>query len=284
MFTIFPIIAEGVSIKAEPLTDSVDWLTNSVFVTVIVTGIILFLARRATAHMKLVPDGGAQNLFEALVEGLYDMLEGIVGKHMIKRTFPLLATIFIFILASNWFGLLPGVGTVGFGKITGPLRSISEIDHPLLRPVNADLNITLGMAAVFTLCWVYWTLTETGPIQFLKHTFLPKGGLTGALAILMGPIFLFVGVIELISIAFRPVSLSLRLFGNIFAGENLMHAMSGMGDSLPTPFALGLSVLLPLPFYFLEILVGLIQAIVFMLLCAVYIQLSTSHDEEDHAH
>ena len=283
MLTFFPI-AEGVSIKAEALTDSVGWLTNSIVVTVIVTCIILFFARRATANMKLVPDAGGQNIFEALVEGLYEMLEGIVGKHMITRTFSLLATIFIFILASNWFGLLPGVGTIGFGKITGPLRSIGELDHPLLRPVNADLNMTLGMAAVFMVCWVYWTLTETGPVQFLKHTFLPKGGVTGVLKWIMVPIFMFVGVIELISIAFRPVSLSLRLFGNIFAGENLMHAMSSMGDSLPTPFALALSVILPLPFYFLEILVGLIQAIVFMLLCAVYIQLSTTHDEEEHAH
>lgn len=283
MLTIFPI-AEEVSIKAEPLTESVSWLTNSIFVAAIVTVIILFFARRATAKMKLVPDAGAQNIFEALVEGLYDMLEGIVGKHMIKRVFPLLATIFIFILTSNWFGLLPGVGTIGFGNITGPLRSIAEMDHPLLRPVSADLNMTLGMAAVFMLCWVYWTLTETGPVQFLKHTFLPKGGVTGFLAVIMVPIFLFVGVIEMISIAFRPVSLSLRLFGNIFAGENLMHAMGGMGDKLSAPFSYILSVLLPLPFYFLEILVGMIQAIVFMLLCAVYIQLSTTHDEEEHAH
>jgi len=244
--------------------------------------VILVLARRATAKMQLVPSG-AQNLFEVLVEGLYDMLEGIVGKRLIGRTFPLLATIFIFILAANWFGLVPGVGTIGFGEKTGPL-TLKEIEHPLLRPSNADLNMTLAMALLFMCLWVYWTFTETGPVNFLKHTFLPKGGVTGLMWFLLLPIFIFVGLIELLSIAFRSVSLSLRLFGNIFAGENLMHAMSSMGDKLPAPFSFLLSVALPLPFYFLELLVGLIQALVFMLLCAVYIQLSTTHDEEEHAH
>lgn len=282
MLGIFPIVAEGVSITAQPISESARWLTNSIFVTFLVAVIILILARRATAKMQLVPTG-TQNLFEAMVEGLYNMLEGIVGKHMIGKTFSLLATIFIFILTANWFGLLPGVGTIGFGEKVGPL-TLKEIHHPLLRPANADLNMTLAMAALFMILWIYWTLTETGPVQFLKHTFLPKGGVTGFLKLIMIPIFFFVGVIELISIAFRPVSLSLRLFGNIFAGENLMHAMSSMGDKLPPPFSFLLSVALPLPFYFLELLVGLIQAVVFMLLCAVYIQLSTTHDEEEHAH
>ena len=284
MLTIF-FIAEGIPINAEPLTDSLAWLTNSLFVAAIVTCIILFFARRATATMKLVPGNGIQNLFEALVEGLYGMLEGIVGKHMIKRTFPLLATIFIFILVSNLFALFPGVGTIGFGKITGPLGSISEMDRPLLRPVNADLNMTLGMAVVFMMYWVYWTFTETGPIQFLKHIFVPKGDITGILRLLLLPVFLFVGLIELLSITFRLLSLSMRLFGNIFAGENLLHTMGGLGNMLPAPLAYASSILLPLPFYFLEILVGLIQALVFMLLCAVYIQLSTTHDEEEaHGH
>lgn len=280
MFGFFPIVAEGVSITAQPLFESAPWFTNSIFVTILVTVLILVLARRATAKMQLVPTG-SQNLFEAMIEGLYETLEGIVGRHMIARTFSLLATIFIFILAANWFGLLPGVGTIGFGEKVGPL-TLHEVEHPLLRPASADLNMTLAMAALFMVMWIYWTLTESGPLNFLKHTFLPKGGLKGLMWLALLPIFIFVGVIELISIAFRPVSLSLRLFGNIFAGENLMHAMGSMGDKLPAPFSHLLSVLLPLPFYFLELLVGLIQALVFMLLCAVYIQLSTTHDAEEH--
>jgi F-type H+-transporting ATPase subunit a len=270
---------QGVPITAEAPISTLPYLTNSILVAGICTVILLILARNATRKMELVPRK-AQNLFEALVEGLYETLEGIVGRHMIARTFSLLATIFIFILTANWFGLLPGVGTIGFGERIGPLAS-AHVIHPLLRPASADLNMTLSIAALFMIVWLYWTFTETGPIQFLKHTFGPKGGLTGFLKVVLIPIFIFVGLIELISIAFRLVSLSMRLYGNIFAGENLLHAMGSLGDKLPGVLAPLSSVLLPLPFYFLELLVGLIQAFVFMLLCAVYVQLSTSHEEED---
>lgn len=274
----------GVSIMAEPAVPTAHYLTSSIVVALLCTVILLVLARRATARMELIPRG-TQNWFEALVESLYDIIEGIVGKHMVARTFPLLATIFIYILTANYFGLLPGVGTVGFGPKTGPL-AVSEVTNPLLRPASADLNMTLAIAGLFMVLWIYWTFRVTGPVQFLKHTFGPKGGLTGIMKTVLIPIFFFVGVIEVISIAFRLVSLSMRLYGNIFAGENLLHAMSTLGDKLPLPIAYLSSILLPLPFYFLELLVGVIQAFVFMLLCAVYIQLSTTHDEEEagHAH
>ena len=95
------------------------------------------------------------------------------------------------------------------------------------------------------------------------------------------PLFLFVGVTELVSIAIRPVSLSLRLFGNIFAGETLLHAMSSLGSVLPIPLNWLTSVLFPLPFYFLELLVGVLQAFVFAILCSVYIKLSTGHEGEE---
>jgi F-type H+-transporting ATPase subunit a len=271
----------GVPITAEPPIPTIHYLTNSILVAGLCTLVLLWLSRRATRRMQLIPRG-TQNVFEALIEGLYETLEGIVGKHMIARTFALLATIFIYILTANYFGLLPGVGTVGFGEKSGPL-ALTEVTHPLLRPASADLNMTLAIAALFMVLWLYWTFTVTGPVQFLKHTFGPKGGLTGFLKIILIPIFIFVGLIEVISIAFRLVSLSMRLYGNIFAGENLLHAMSTLGDKLPLPVAYLSSILLPLPFYFLELLVGLIQAFVFMLLCAVYIQLSTTHEEEDHA-
>lgn len=271
--------SHGVSIMAEPAIPTAHYLTSSIVVAIICTALLLVLSRRATRRMELIPRG-PQNIFEALVEGLYDMLEGIVGKQMISRTFALLATMFIYILTSNYLGLLPGVGTIGFGVKSGPL-ALSEVTNPLLRSASADLNMTLAIAGLFMVLWIYWTCTVTGPIQFIKHTFGPKGGLTGFLRVVLIPIFFFVGIIEVISIAFRLVSLSMRLYGNIFAGENLLHAMSTLGDKLPLPIAYLSSILLPLPFYFLELLVGLIQAFVFMLLCAVYIQLSTSPEEED---
>ncbi len=261
-----------------------EWLTNSVLVSSIVVLTIVWLARRATRKMQVVPTG-SQNVFEAIIAMLYTMLEGIVGKHMIAKTFSLLATLFIYILVSNWFGLLPGVGSIGWGESIGPL-SLEHADVPLLRPGTADLNTTLGMAAVFMAMWLYWSIAELGVGGSLKHIFGTKGGLTGVMAIALAPVFFAVGIIEVVSIAFRPVSLSLRLFGNVFAGENLLSTMITLGDTLGLPRFLAYisSIVIPIPFYFLELLVGLLQALVFTLLCAVYIQLSTTHDEGDAHH
>ncbi len=282
MFNLFAQIP----LNAERLPGMGSTLTNSLLVAAIVTVLILWLCRRATSKMEIVPGRPEQNIFEAVVEALYDMVEGIVGRHMVARTFPLLATLFIFILISNWFGLLPGVGTIGFGAhgtVHGPGLSLHEVEAPLLRPANADLNLTLGMALIFSAFWLYWSFQELGAGGFITHIFGVKGGLTGVLAIALLPIFIFVGIIEVISIAFRPVSLSLRLFGNIYAGENLMHTMSNLGDTMGAPHAIALimKVLIPIPFYFLEILVGVVQALVFTLLCAVYIQLMTAHEGGD---
>ncbi len=282
MFSIPPILA-SIPLNAQRAEGYPSWLSNSVFVGVIVVGIILLMVRRSTSKMELVPTSpGGQNLFESVVEGLYSTLEGIVGKHMIARVFPLLATFFLFIVVANWFGLLPGVGTVGFGAHPpGAGLSLHEIEVPLLRPTNADLNMTLAMALISMVAWLIWTLQEQGIVGFIKHTFGVKGGLKGMMALLLAPLFFFVGVIEIVSIIFRPVSLSLRLFGNIYAGENLLHTMSTLGQILNLPGWLSavMSVVIPIPFYFMELLVGILQALVFTLLVAVYIQLSTSHEE-----
>jgi F-type H+-transporting ATPase subunit a len=283
----FSLIAAGLTLNAPNFSEEtlgvgyLEWLTNSLVATFLVVGAVVFWARQATQSVELVP-GPTQNLFEAIIEALHDMLEGIVGKHMVTRSFSLLATLFIFILIANWFSLLPGVGSIGWGH-PGPEGHGFEVTVPLLRPTTADLNMTFGMSAVFMCFWLYWTISEIGVGGFLNHTFGVKGGLKGLMALLLFPIFFFVGIIEVISILFRPVSLSLRLFGNIFAGETLLTTMITLGDSLGFPvwIAYASSVLLPIPFYFLELLVGLLQAFVFTLLCAVYIQLSTSHDEEE---
>jgi F-type H+-transporting ATPase subunit a len=277
------LAAEQLTVTANPLNANVGWFTNSMLVTVIVTILVVVWARRSTEKMSLIPSG-VQNLFEAVVETLYVTFEGIVGKHMIPKVFSLLGTLFIFILASNWFGLIPGVGTIGFGEPGTLPLSLKEVSAPLLRPANADLNMTLGMALFFMAWWVLWTIQEVGVIGFFKENFAPKGGLKGVLWLALLPLFLFVGVIEMISIAIRPVSLSFRLFGNMYAGETLLHTMSGLGASLPFPLNWLCSILFPLPFYFLELLVGLLQAFVFAMLCAVYIKLSTEHPEGQAAH
>lgn len=153
---------------------------------------------------------------------------------------------------------------------------------PLLRPPSADLNFTLALACVFMVVWAWVTIKEVGLWGFLVHTFGPKGGVQGFMKYPLIVVFFMVGVIELVSIAARPVSLSLRLFGNVYAGETLLYSMMHMGKNFGLtgiPYFIS-SVILPLPFYFLELLVGILQATVFALLCAVFIKLSTTHDEE----
>jgi F-type H+-transporting ATPase subunit a len=242
-------------------------VTNSMLVTWIVAiGLIVF-AQLATRKMSQVP-GGAQNLLEWLIEGLYRLLESIIGRHLVERTFWFFATIFIFILAANWISLVPGVGTIGWGH---PTSHGFVIDEPLLRGANADLNLTLSMALVFFACWIVWAIQEVGVGGVAKELFAPKGDTTGALRLLMIVVFFAAGCLEIISILFRPISLSFRLYGNVFAGENMLETMATM---VP-----GLSWLLPIPFYFMELLVGLVQAMVFMLLTAVFTLLICQHEE-----
>jgi F-type H+-transporting ATPase subunit a len=247
-------------------------ITNSMLVTWIVAlGLIVF-AQVATRNMKAVPQG-AQNFWEWLVESLSGFLEGVIGRHLVQRTFWFFASVFIFILFANWIGLIPGFGTIGW-KVQYSDGHTAWL--PLFRGANADLNMTLAMALVFFACWIVWALRETGPVGIVKELFAPKGDTTGFLKALMIVVFLAAGLLEVISILFRPVSLGFRLYGNIFAGENMLEAMARL---IP-----GLGWLLPIPFYFMELLVGLVQAMVFMLLTAVFTLLICQHEEgEGHA-
>ncbi len=246
------------------------FITNSMVVTWIVAlGLIVF-AQVATRRVQQVPSG-APNFWEWLVESLYNFLEGIIGKDLVKKTFWFFATIFIFILATNWFGLIPGVGSVGWGE-QGPHGFV--VTRPLLRGGNADLNMTFAMSAIFMVLWVVWAVQANGVGGVIMHLFGPKGESSGVLRVLMVLIFFLVGFLEIFSIAFRPISLSFRLYGNIFAGENMLEAMMNL-----VPW---LGWLLPVPFYFMELLVGVVQALVFMLLTAVFTMLICMHDEDEH--
>ena len=248
--------------KVGPLT-----ITNSMLVTWGVAIGLIFFARIATRKIQAVP-AGAQNFWEWLVESLHGFLEGIIGHELVKKTFWFFATIFIFILFSNWFGLIPGVGTIGRGVASDHGFQITD---PLLRGANADLNMTLAMAMIFFACWLVWAFQANGAGGFILHLFGPKGDTTGVLKVLMIFVFIVVGMLEVVSILFRPVSLSFRLYGNIFAGENMLESMAHL---VP-----GFGWLIPIPFYFLEVLVGLVQALVFMLLTAVFTLLICQHDE-----
>jgi F-type H+-transporting ATPase subunit a len=248
-------------------------ITNSMILTWVVAVVLILFAQFATRNLQAIPQG-AQNFWEWLVESLHDFLEGIIGADLVKKTFWFFATLFIFILGCNWFGLIPGVGSIGWGHpdAQGHLTHLSD---PLFRGANADLNMTLAMSMVFFVFWTIWAFQANGAGGFFLHIFGPKGDTAGALKILMIGVFLLVGLLEVVSILFRPVSLSFRLYGNVFAGENMLETMSMLSPTM--------GWLLAIPFYFMELLVGLVQALVFMLLTSVFTLLICQHDEE-HAH
>ena len=249
-------------------------ITNSMLVTWVVAAGIIVFAQTATRKIKPVPDG-VQNFWEWLVESLYNFLESVIGPQLVKKTFWFFATIFIFILFLNWFGLLPGVGTIGWGH-HDPVTNYFHVDRPLLRGGNADLNMTTAMAAIFFVLWVVWAIQANGVGGFLRHLFGAKGETTGILKLVMVVVFFMVGWLEIVSILFRPISLSFRLFGNVYAGENMLETMANLVPSL--------SWLIPIPFYFMELLVGIVQALVFMLLTAVFTLLIAAHEPGQKAH
>ncbi|MEY4271668.1 MAG: hypothetical protein RL250_534 [Verrucomicrobiota bacterium] len=245
-------------------------ISNSILTTWIIAILIIIGVRLAVGTPKLIP-GKGQSVVEGLAQGLRDALEPIVGKQMIGKTFPLLCGFFVFILLMNWSGLLPGVGTVKYQHGGHWLDAI--------RPANSDLNTTLALSVVSFLAWTYFVLRYAG-VKVLVHDLFgnkaDRKEIGWTMWILLSFIFLGVGGIEVVSIAFRLISLSFRLFGNVFGGENLIHSLGGIAPYV-IPAIAGL----------LEVLVGLIQAFVFTLLSAVYIGLICNHEgghDEEHAH
>jgi F-type H+-transporting ATPase subunit a len=250
-------------------------VTNAMLVAWIVTILIVLMARAATGKIQLVPRG-MQNFLEFLIEGLYDMLEAILGKHLVRKTFWFFASAFLFILFSNWFGLLPLIGNI----TVIPAGETQPVG--LFRAANSDLNMPLALATLYGLLWLYWSITEIGVVGSLKHIFGAPKGNDGIMKIIIPFIFFVVGLIEIVSILFRQVSLPLRLYGNVYAGETLLETMTHLAVSFGGVAQI-FSFFLPLPFYFLELLVGLVQALVFMLLTSVFTTLMCQHEEE-HGH
>lgn len=242
-------------------------ITNSmVAMGVVALGLILF-AQLATRNLQMVPRG-LQNFAEWIIEFLTDFLGGILGPKLARQTFWYFATVFLFILSANWFGLLPGVGTVGWGSAGAHGFHVSE---PVLRGANADLNMTFALAVGFFVMWIIWSVRANGVGGFLSHIFVYHGDATGAMRALLFLIFFLVGFLEVISIMIRPISLTFRLFGNVYAGESLLETMLHLGGNL--------GFLAALPFYGLELMVGAIQALVFTLLTAVFTALMCKHDD-----
>ena len=262
----------GVNPQAETLFKIGQFgVTNSILTTWILAAIIILAIRVLVGTPKIIPSKG-QALVENMASGLRDALEPIVGKNMIGKVFPTLCGFFIFILLMNWSGLLPGVGTIKYQHDGKWVEAI--------RPATSDLNTTLALSVISFIAWTYFVLRYAGLKVLIFDLFgnkADKKEIGFPMWILLSFIFLGVGGIELVSIAFRLISLSFRLYGNVFGGENLIHSLGGLAPYV-VPALAGL----------LEVLVGLIQAFVFTLLSAVYIGLICNHEgghaDEHHAH
>jgi F-type H+-transporting ATPase subunit a len=249
-------------------------ITNSMVAMWVVAAVIILIAQLATRRISLVPTG-LQNLLETVVEGLQEFLGTIMGEKLARQTFWFFGSIFIFIICANWMGLFPGVGTIGHNRVDEAGNIVQWV--PWLRGANADLNMTLGLALVFFAMWLIWSIRSNGPGGFLAHIFVYQGEGKGLIKIMLVAIFFLVGFLEVVSIMIRPLTLTFRLYGNIYAGESLLELMLYMGGKW-------FGWLAALPFYFLELLVGAIQALVFTLLTAVFTSLMCHHEEGDHGH
>ena len=276
--------SEGVSLVSEEIFKlGVFQVTNSMVTSWIISIAIVIIVKLLVGRTSLIPSKG-QLIVESAITSLRTMLEPIVGKKVFYPSFWLLSGLFIFILIHNWSGLLPGVGTIGQGIQEG---NHFKITKPLIRPGNADLNMTLALALVANLCWVYFIVRYAGLKAIIKDWFGNKADKTQVNFLifgLLGILFIAVGFIEVLSILFRPVSLTFRLFGNVYGGESLLHSMFYLGETLnlnETLINISMAIA-PIPFYFMEVLIGLVQAMVFMLLVSVYIGLICNHGEENH--
>jgi F-type H+-transporting ATPase subunit a len=184
-------------------------VTNSMATSWVVAIALIVAIRLAIKKPRLVPPH-SQAIVERAVEGIMDLVAPIVGPKVVKAAFPLLVSLFVYILIQNWSGLIPGVGT------------IMVVDHQtggwmeLIRPGNADMNGTIALASVAMLCWLYLIFRYAGPKAVLYDLFGNKADKRDVPAFIYYPlfvIFFLVGLLEVVSIAFRPVSLSFRLFG-----------------------------------------------------------------------
>ncbi len=217
-------------------------ITNSILTTFIVSSLLVLVALLVNKNLKKIPNR-SQSVVEMLIEIMYKMVES-VAPHNAKEFFPYIMTIFIFVLFSNLFGLLPGVGTFGISEASEGAHKLI----PLIRPPTSDLNTTLALALMSVVMTQYFGLKHLGYKIYLKKYFNFNSVIDG-----------FVGFLELIAELAKILSFTFRLFGNVFAGEVLLSVMLAL-----------VPILIPLPFFGLELFAGFIQAVVFAILTLVF--------------
>lgn len=301
---LLPVPRAAIEVAAEPI--GLGPVTNALLTSIILSVVLIVGAFITGSSLKERPTG-LQNVVEFLIEALDNLVNNIAPKKWAPTFFPILATIFIYLLFANWFGLLtPLLGSIGFVHlaehggipvenvtfITGSPESVTALSHgeehegegeaaeagqgtevmiiPLLRAPSSDLNLTFALALISVVLTQVFGIWERGLSYF--GNFIRLGAFREK-GIAMGAIDFFVGALEGISEISKIISFAFRLFGNIFAGEVLLIIMSSL-----------VSLLLVLVFLGLEIFVGLIQAFVFFILSLVFFSMATQHHGEHTEH
>lgn len=224
-------------------------ITNTFLHTLLVDCLLIAGTFYINSRLTLIPNNFFQNAMESIIETFYGLTES-VAFHTASKIFPYFMSFFLFILLSNWTILIPGVGTIG-------IREHGEL-IPLLRGTTSDLNTTLGLALISAVATHMLSIQTTGIKEYLSRYFS------------LNPLNLFIGILEIVSEITKIVSLSFRLFGNIFAGEVVLVTVSSI-----------FAFVLPLPFLLLEVIVGMVQALVFSMLTMVFMAiLTTSHKNQ----
>jgi F-type H+-transporting ATPase subunit a len=268
-------ISHEATLFAEPIAEIGKFtITNSLITSwatvIILVALFILIGKR----IKKVPRG-LQNIFEFLLESALNLGDSVTGERKKTEKFlPIALALFLFVLINNWLGLLPGIGTIGFVE-SGHGESVFV---PFFRGGTADLNTTLAIALISVVLSHIMGVMAVGAWKHLNkfinlEVFLeiPKKIKKDPAVILVNPIRAFVGVVEVIGEAAKVASLSFRLFGNIFAGEVLLASMMAL-----------FAFILPLPFIFLEIIVGIIQALIFSMLTLVFMTIATQDHAEEH--
>ena len=223
-------------------------ITNTLLTTLITTVVLCSFAIWASKKTSLIPTSKIQLASEIVIENVFSIIENLSDRKRAERFFPIVATFFIFIIVANYLGLFPGFNTIGLNEThDGKLLFV-----PLFRSVNSDLNVTLALSLISVGMTHYYSISSLGVVDYLKRYFS------------LNPVNLFVGLLEIVAEFTKILSLSFRLFGNIFAGEALLVTISSL-----------FAFVLPLPFLFLEIIVGFVQAAIFMMLTLVFIVILT---------
>lgn len=243
-----------ISLAAEPVaTIGPLIITNSLLAGVVGSVLIFFFFRLAGRRVALQPTSRLSHAIETVCESMLGLIEQVThDRQKALQFFPLLMTLFTFIIINNWLGLVPGVGSL---TITTPHGVV-----PLFRGATADLNTTLALAVISVGMTHVFAIRRLGLFRHLKKYISPN------------PVLLFVGILELVSEFSKMISFSFRLFGNIFAGEVLLVVIAALAP-----------LIAPLPFFGLELFVGLVQGLVFTMLTLVFLEIATS-DHGNTAH